>query len=357
MDPAVVTQLDPPKRFNRLKIAGVLLTLCGVALFAYFVYRAGFHEIGEGVARFGFAGFAVILALYFLRLCVRSYAWVLSVFEHKGLRMRDALPAVVIGEALSAMLPLGILISGTSKALAVRKRIPLVVAMSSVATENLFFSLTTGIFLVVGGIVALRVLALDESLSLTIDAAIGIVVSLIIFGIVAVIRQWHFASEACEWVYKKGYCKRVLERGRMDVRLFENLLYGFYRRYPRRFVPICLLEAAYHLIGIAEVWYILNRITGENPSLVTSFLLESISRMIIVIFKLIPFVIGVDEAGAQFIGSFFALAAGVGLTLAIIRKGRVLFWTGIGIILIVKRGLTFKEITETSTRGFVNAER
>ena len=301
----------------------------------------------EGVVRFGPAGFAVILFLYFLRLCVRSYAWMLSVFDHKGLRLRDALPAVIIGEALSSMLPLGILISGTSKALAVRKRMPLVVAMSSVATENLFFSFTTGFFLVAGGMVALRVLALDERLALTVDAAIAIVVILMIFGVVALVRQWHFASELCEWVYQKGFFRRVLERGRFDVRLFENLLYGFYRRYPKRFVPICLLETAYHLIGIVEVWYILSRLTGSYASPVTSFLLESISRMIIVLFKLIPFVIGVDEAGAQFIGSFFALAAGVGLTLAIIRKGRILFWTAAGIVLIVKRGLSLREISNT----------
>lgn len=328
------------------------MTLCGVALFAYFVYEAGFNEIRDGVVRFGFAGFAVILFLYFLRICVRSYAWKLSVYEHDGLRLRDAIPAVVIGEALSSMLPLGILISGTSKAVAVRKRIPLVVAMSSVATENLFFSFITGIFLVSGAVLALRAFALDESLIVTINFLIAIVVALSVFGVAAVIRQWHIASETCEWIYKRGFFRKVLENGRLDVRLFENLLYGFYRRYPQRFIPICLLEAAYHGIGIAEVWFVLSRLTAGSPSLVTAFILESVSRMIIVLFKLIPFVIGVDEAGAQFIANSMALAAGVGLTLAIIRKGRVLFWTGLGIVLIVKRGLTFKQITETNARGF-----
>ena len=80
----------------------------------------------------------------------------------------------------------------------------------------------------------------------------------------------------------------------------------------------------------------------------TALLLESVNRLVIIIFKLIPFSIGVDEAGAQFVGQTVALAAGVGVTLAIIRKGRALFWTAIGWALIAKRGLSFKEISQTN---------
>jgi hypothetical protein len=54
--------------------------------------------------------------------------------------------------------------------------------------------------------------------------------------------------------------------------------------------------------------------------------------------------IGVDEAGAQFIGETVALAAGVGVTVTIIRKGRTLFWTAIGLLLILKRGLSFRDV-------------
>ena len=114
------------------------------------------------------------------------------------------------------------------------------------------------------------------------------------------------------------------------MRLFENLIYGFYRKYPQRFLPICGLETVYHLLGVAEVWFILSRLSDAYPSVLNSFLLESVSRLITIIFKLIPFVIGVDEAGAQFVGSTVALAAGMGVTLAIIRKGRIVFWTLIG---------------------------
>ena len=55
----------------------------------------------------------------------------------------------------------------------------------------------------------------------------------------------------------------------------------------------------------------------------------------------------VDVFGKIFVSDTVALAARVGVTLAIIRKGRILFWTAVGVILILKRGFSFREISES----------
>lgn len=331
---------------RRLKIIGFILTLGGIGLFAYFIYIEGFHIIVRDVQRFGLLGFGTILAVYFLRILVRASAWKLSVYEPYELRLKDTIPAVIIGEALSSLIPLGILISGTSKAVAVRRQVPLVVGLSSVATENLFYSLLTSIFLILGAVTFLRSFHLDEAWTFTLDVLIAVIIAVVVLIVVMVIRQWHFASVTCEWLYQKGIGYRLLEHGRLHVRLFENLIYGFYRRYPRRFLPICALEVAFHVLGIIEAYFILGFISQRGATWLSSFLLESVSRLIFVVFKLIPFVMGVDEAGARFVTEVLGLGAGVGFTLAIIRKGRVLFWTAIGLLLILKRGLSLKEISE-----------
>ena len=331
---------------NRLKIAGVILTLGGIALFAYFIYAVGVGEVVDGIVRFGVVGFAVILGLFFARIFVRAWAWSLSVYEPYHLKLRDTIPAVIIGEATSSVIPLGILISGTTKAVAVRHRVPLVVGLSSVATENLFYSLTTSLFLIAGAVTFLRNSTLDDSWIWTIDVLIAGIVLLLVFLFLMVVRQWNIFSEACESLYRRGYFKNLLENGRLEVRLFENLIFAFYRRYPKRFLPICGLGTVYHLLGVVEVYYVLSRLSDAVPSMHTSFLLESVSRLITILFKLIPLTVGVDEAGAKFVGDTVALAAGVGVTLAIIRKGRILFWTAIGFLLIIKRGLSFKDISK-----------
>jgi hypothetical protein len=344
LDPASPIPTISESKFNRLTLIAAVLTLGGIALFSYFVYAVGFWDILNGISRFGLGGFAVILALYFGRLCVRAYAWKLSVHEPLSLKLRDTVPAVIIGEAMSSTIPLGILISGTSKAVAVRRRIPLVAGLSSVATENLFYSLVTGTFLISGAFVLLAGYGTDDGLGWTLISIVAVLLFLIGLGILMVVRQWHFASSIAGWLYRKGVMRRWLDGGRGVVRQFEDLIYSFYRRHPNRFLPICIFEALYHVFGVAEVWFILTRLSETFPTLASAFVLESVSRLVTIMFKLVPFVIGVDEAGAEFVGGTIAIGAGVGVTLAIIRKGRILFWTAIGAALIVKRGVSVAEL-------------
>ena len=333
------------KHLNRLKVLGALLTLGGIGLFSYFIYSVGVTEILKNIEKFGIVGFAVILLIYFIRIVMRASAWKLSVYEPYSLTLGDTIPAVIIGEAMSTMLPIGILISGTSKAIAVRQRVPIVVGLSSIATENLFYSFTTSVFLILGAFTFLRNFPLEDGAVITLDVIIVTLLVLLVLGVMLIIRQWHFASEICERLYRKGIAVKWLKHGRLEVRLFENLIYGFYRRYPRRFLPICLFEAAFHVFGVLEVWFILSRIS-EAASTLNAFLLESVSRLITIVFKLVPFLIGVDEAGAQFVSETIAAGVGIGVTLAIIRKGRILFWTAVGLIIIIKRGISIREINE-----------
>lgn len=334
------------KHATRLKVAGALLTLGGVALFAYFLYSADVHVIADNISRFGVVGFAIILGIYALRILMRALAWKLSVYDPYKLRLKDTIPAVMIGEAMSSMIPLGILVSGTAKAVSVRKKVPLVVGLSSVATENLFYSFTTSIFLILGALTFVRGFALDETTVMTIDVLIGLIAAMLIFLVLLVVKQWHFASELCEWLFERGWFPKLLDSGRLQVRLFENLIYGFYRRHPKRFLPICLAEAAFHMLGVLEVWYILSRIVGPTGEFLNAFLLESVSRLITIVFKLVPFLVGVDEAGAQFVAETVGMTAAVGITLAIIRKGRIISYTIVGLIFILKRGLSFREISD-----------
>lgn len=350
-----ISEIETPnpnhqKNLDRLKIIALVFTLLGIGLFGYIVYSVGWRDILAGVLKIGFGGFFLIQFLYFLRIAARALAWKLSVSKPYKLGFLDTLPAVIIGEALSTLIPLGILVSGTAKAVAVKKRVPLVAGLSSVTTENLFYSIVTGIFIVFGAFAFLHSFNLEEGWVISVDVLIAVIFALIIFASVIIVKQLHLLSSLSEWLYNRHVGRGILKNGRSQIRLFENLIFAFYREYPRRFLPIILLQIAYHLIGVYEVWFVLSRISEVAASIYTSFLLESISRAITIIFKLIPFQVGVDEAGAQFVSETLALGIGIGATLTIIRKGRTLFWTAIGLILILKREISFAEITKIDNR-------
>lgn len=340
------SQQPKKKNVQRLKTLGVIFTVFGVALFSYFIYNVGYEVILNGIAKIGFDGFAVILFLYLLKLSVRATAWRFSVHDPYKLDFKDTLPAVIIGEALSSIIPLGILVSGTAKAVAVRKKVPLVVGLSSIATENLFYSLVTALFICFGSIAFLREFQVEPTIVYMLDFVIGFIIFCVIVGVLIVVFQVYWASNLCNWFYNRKFFTGILEKGRGQVREFEGLIFGFYRKYPRRFFPLCFLQVLFHSLGIVEVWFILSRISENAPALSTAFFLETINRLITIVFKLIPFLVGVDEAGAEFIVETLSVGVGIGVTLAIIRKGRTIFWSSIGMILIIKRGLSFREIKE-----------
>ena len=340
------SQISNQKYIQRLKTLGVVFTIFGIALFVYFIYSVGFTTILDGVAKIGFGGFAIILLLYFVKLAVRAIAWRLTVHEPYKLSLKDTMPAVIIGEALSSVIPLGILISGTAKAIAVRRKVPIVVGLSSVATENLFYSLVTGIFICIGAVTFVHQSEIDPTLVVLMDLFVGLIIIATIVVAMMVLRQWHWVSLFFSWMYDLGFFRNILKNGRGQIRLFEDLIYGFYRKYPKRFIPLCFLQVVFHSLGILEVWFIISRLSEVIPTFSTAFYLESMNRLITVVFKLVPFLVGVDEAGAELIFETLVSVVGIGVTLAIIRKGRTIFWAGIGLVLIIKRGLSFKEIQE-----------
>jgi hypothetical protein len=345
---------NQPKRAKtpRLKILAVILTILGLGLFGYFIYEAGVGEIWNGINRLGW-GFLLLLGLYGIKLGTRAAAWTLSLEKPYQLSFLHAYRAVMMGEALTVIIPLGILTSGTTKAIAVRKQLPLVVALSSVAVENLFYSLATAVLFLSGGMMFVFLFHPTGNTALASFALIAAVFAVIIGGFLIVIYQWRFASNLANWFYNRNIATRILHNGRADVRRFEDLIYGFYRHQPNRFLPIILLEAAFHILGILEVWIILAAISDAAISFGTALLLDSVNHIILFVFKLIPFAVGVDEAGARFITDALAIGAGAGVTLAIIRKGRVLVWTFLGIVLIARSGFSFGEFT-SETEPLVN---
>jgi Lysylphosphatidylglycerol synthase TM region len=333
-----------PSRYGKLKLLFAIFTLLGVALFGFFLARIGVDEILENIAKFSLLSFGLVLLIYFGRIVVRALAWKYSIAKPYHLKFLDTLRAVLIGESLSSLFPLGILVSGTAKAISVSNRVPLVAGFSSVATENLFYSLSTALLILLGSVAFLFTFDLPTAWVWTLYIFIVVLFVILMLGIMMVIRQWHWASAIVNRLFIWGFAQDTLREFRFKVREFEDLIYGFYRQYPNRFIPIFLLEVVFHLLGVLEAWYVLHKLSDLAPSIYASFLLETLNRTITVFFKFVPFVIGFDEAGAHFVTETLGLGIGLGFTLAIIRKGRLLFWSAVGLLFLIQRELSISDI-------------
>jgi hypothetical protein len=97
-------------------------------------------------------------------------------------------------------------------------------------------------------------------------------------------------------------------------------------------------QAVFHLFAIAEVYLVLRALLGSQEiSVVDAFLLESAGRLILVAFKFIPYRLGVDEAGSALVARELGFDPTVGVTLALVRRLRILAWNAVGVALLTRR--------------------
>jgi len=343
---------------GRFAPAGVLFAVGGLLLFAYYVWKAGPQSILANIMQLG-AGFAVVLLISGVRPLVRAAAWTRCFESGTRLRLRDAFKAYVAGDALGSLTPFGMVVSEPAKAAFVRDRVPIVASISAIAVENLFYMLSVALFIFAGTAALLLSFPLNSKLRFASYATLAVVVVVVSLGYLMVRRQWRFLSGALAALQARGLARRVGAERRARIVAIEERIYGFYARHRSRFLAILALEACFHLAGVAEVYATLYFILDPPPAFaqlaLAAFVLESVNRVINVIFKFVPMRVGVDEAGTGLFTKVLKFGTTVGVTLAIIRKARVIVWTAIGLAILVRRGLSVRSMTREAQEAAVAA--
>lgn len=323
---------------RRFAPLGIIFGVIGVLLFAYFVSRAGVGEIISNIQRLG-AGFVLILAVSSLRYIVRALAWTRCVEPPHRLPFRDAFAARLMGDALGNIIPfVSVAVSEPSKAVFVKDRVPLMVGLSALAIENIFYALTVALFIFCGTATLLLSFSLPKPLRYASIGALTATVVIVPLIYLLIRRQTRFLSAALKFLGGRGVTPRLVGKLRPRAQSLEDRVYGFYATSQRSFLAIFLLDMCFHLAGVLEVFITLSFISPVAPTLTQAFILESVNRIINVAFKFIPLRAGVDEGGTGQVSRVLGFARGIGETLAIVRKGRDIFWSTIGILLIWKKG-------------------
>jgi len=322
-----------------------------LGLFAYTLRSVGLAEIGERVRRVGLMGFAGILALSGLRIAVRSLAWMRCVEGPSRLGFLDAFNASVMGDALGNLTPLANVLSEPAKAVFVRDRVPLPSALPAIVVENIIYTVSVALMIGLGAVVFLVAFQLPEFLWLaSVAALVGVAV---VVGAGYLVLRAHVRpfTGTIEWLDARGLRWGWLH-ARMDrVLRFEDSVTSFTSRNRRHLWPLALYEAAFHLAGVAEVYLTLVLVDPAGVTAAAALVVESTGRVINVLFKFVPMRFGVDEAGNVLLARPLGLVAASLVTLALVRKARILAWTAVGVALLFRRGLTVRRALREAGRA------
>ena len=306
---------------RRRRLLTAACTFGGVALFAYVVRRTGLAEIADGIQRVGW-GLVVILALAGLRFMLRAACWRLCLPPGTALTFRQALGAFLAGDVVGNVTPLGLLASEPAKIFLTRRHLATRESVASLAVENLIYAAS------VVGMVAVGLLVVVATVPVAAAAGWWIAAALLGVAVAGVV-----ASRLLRGTWDASRGARPLWRERLaSLRL---AVAGFSAGHPGRLWRALALDCVFHLLAVVEVFLTLRWLLGDfSPTLGQAVAFETLNRVVTVVFKFVPFRIGVDEALSAAVAPMLAVNPAAGVSLAVVRKVRSLFWSAVGLGII-----------------------
>jgi len=325
---------QPPAASPRptVSVKGVITVAGGLGLLVWVVMRVGIAEIAADVRQVGW-GLAIIVAFGGLRFLLRAAAWRLCLDPPHTLRLRDAFAAVICGDAIGNLTPLGPLVGEPAKAAFVRGRIALTPALTALAIENVLYTLSAAAMIAAGMVALLVRFQLPPDVRGVGELAVAATLALFVGALWMLWRQPALISRAL------GIAP-PLRKHADRIKQMEEEIYTFATRHRGALPALALAEGGFHVLGVAEMYLTLWLLGVTGPTLLYAFLFETANRLITVVFKVVPLRLGVDEVGTAWFATLIGLPYKTGLALAIIRKARMLFWAATGGVLLVREGLS-----------------
>ena len=321
-----------PSPRRTFSLTGVITVAGGLVLLVWVVLRVGVAEIVADVRLVGW-GLAVIVALGGLRFLLRAIAWRLCLDPPHRLCLKDAFAAVICGDAIGNLTPLGPLVGEPAKAAFVRGRVALTPALTALAIENVLYTLSAAAMIAAGMAALLVRVQLPPDVRGVGELAIAGTLVLFAAALWMLWRQPALISRALGII--PPLRKHVARTEQM-----EEEIYTFASRHRRELPWLAAAEIGFHVAGVAEMYLTLWLLSGSSPSVLHAFLFETANRLITVVFKVVPWRLGVDEVGTAWFATLLGLPYKTGLAIAIIRKARMLVWAMAGGILLVREGLS-----------------
>jgi putative membrane protein len=325
------------KRALRLAVA-----LLGLALFGFFVHRAGVGEVLAAFHSMGALG-VLVLAPYFVVYIFDTLGWRYAF----GSRARRELPFWKIfrirwcGEALNNVLPSAYVGGEALKVYLLRKcDISGYGAASSVIVGKTAQTLAQVIFLLLGAVIAFSIAqgGAGATALFVVSATAAVVVVLLFWlqthGIFALLLK-----------LSRKLGLSFLERKAESLRRLDGEIVEFYQNDRRSFFLSAFFYLCGWLLDVVEIM-VASRLLGMPIDFAHAISIEAFIGVAKFVGVLVPGALGVQESSIVLLFRMFGLPDALGVSYAIIRRGREVVYAAIG------GALFYNE--EARSRGIVN---
>lgn len=314
----------------------LIVFLLGLGLLFYVSYSVGFKTLGETLSRIGW-GFLLIVALNGVRHLLRSLCMYLVVPpQHRLFKFRQAVAARLGGEAVSFITFSGPLLGEATKAALLKGNMPFLQSSAAIIVDNILYYISV-ILIVLSGV---GVMTAAFSNDASMKTALLAVTVMCVLGFIGLFLMLWFRIKPVGFVIRRlmrrDILPKFLDRKKEIIFELEHNVYEFYLHHRATFFAVFGINLMAHALSIAEVYFVL-KMLGFDSSLTIAFIIESLTKVINLSFSFIPGAVGVYEGGNGVILHTLGYATAVGVALALVRRGAILFWTFIGLLILLWR--------------------
>lgn len=319
---------------KRAQLLTFFSLLAGSVLFAYVIKQTGPQELMARLSNLG-PSFLLIILVSAARPVVRSLAWLHCMKpEDRGIGFLKVWRARLIGDAIGNLTTAGPIAAEPARLIFFGGRLPLTTAASSLSAEFFAYFISCCLVMLAGMAMLIGMFVLDPSLRRATIVALLALLLIIVVVVIVFSRRVSLISvlhAALNHFFSEHHFSPWIEKQVHKLLTIENYLFDFYRQHPSDFRGVIICEALFHVSAIVEI-YLTLRLMDEQPTWTGTFIFEATTRLINMVFAFVPLRVGVDEAGTGLLAEALGLGTLTGVTLAIYRKLRVLFWTAAGLI-------------------------
>jgi uncharacterized membrane protein YbhN (UPF0104 family) len=340
--------VGPSRSRRRFLIIQVVILLCGLALLGYLLYSLGFRTIFETISRIGW-GFLLIVAINGSRHLARALCIYLAIEpEHRLVRFHNVLAARLAGEAVNLMTVTGPFLGDATKVALLKRRQSLAHSAAAVIVDDILYYVTVGLMILSGiGLLVLSVGNVDRAIGYALLVVVGLI-SLMLLGLAAALR---FNVKPVSFLLKRldqrGVLPKSIASMREHVFEIETKVFDVYFQRPGTFYSLLAIGLFTHALSVLEV-FVAMLLLGSTPTVTNAYIIESLTKVVNFAFSFVPGTVGVYEGGNALFLNVLGYSAAVGVALALVRRGAILFWVGLGVAILIFRTVS------RSRREYVN---
>jgi hypothetical protein len=308
--------------------------LLGLGLLGYLIFQSGPGAVWKQLQTIGW-GFALVILLGGLAQLAKTCAWRQAfTCDISGLSWPRSFVAQLISDGIGQFGVAGKVVGEGTRISLLGRAVPLPNALSAGAIDGALH-IFTAVLVTVSGISATLLLApLSGTWRVYAVLLVAVLISAAILAAVSVRNRWQLVGHATRAIGRLPRLHTWVSGKQPIIDSAEDNLLSFRDEAPAAFWATLIFNLIWHTLAVLEV-YIILRFMGARVAVGGAFIVEALTKVINLVGALNPGNFGTYEGGSMLIAKMFGVTSTTGLTLALCRRARTVFWAGVGAMCMI----------------------